>query len=181
MIASVRMRSDKTGRRAEIERVCREHSRPLTAQRRAVLETLPKLSHPTVDEIWDEVRKFMPEVSRTTVYRILETFAGLKIIRKVCHPGAVARYEDKTARHHHLLCIRCGKMTDLDNPALDRIKFPGEESGFRIEDYSIQFRGLCVECAEAARPKPETIRQPAFNRQGKRIPTQQGGNRVKRS
>jgi Fe2+ or Zn2+ uptake regulation protein len=161
------MRSDKTGRRAAIESICREHSLPLTAQRRAVLETLPRLSHPTVDEIWDEVRKAMPEVSRTTVYRILETFAGLKIIRKVCHPGAVARYEDRTIRHHHLLCIRCGKMADLDNPALDRIKFPGEKSGFRIEDYSIQFRGLCMECSKPAKTKPETKRKPASNRHGK--------------
>lgn len=173
------VQGDKTDRRAEIEKICREHSLPLTAQRRAVLETLPKLNHPTVDEIWDEVRKPMPEVSRTTVYRILETFAGLKIIRKVCHPGAVVRYEDKITRHHHLLCSRCGKMTDLDNPALDRIAFPGEESGFRIEDYSIQFRGLCVECIKAARTKPETNRKQASNRQGKGFPAQQGGSRVK--
>jgi Fur family peroxide stress response transcriptional regulator len=176
----VRMRSDKTGRRAEIESICREHSLPLTAQRRAVLETLPKLNHPTVDEIWDDVRRFMPEISRTTVYRILETFAGLRIVRKVCHPGAVARYEDKTDRHHHLLCTGCGKMTDLENPALDRIAFPGEESGFRIEDYSIQFRGLCKECAKPPRTRPQIHRKQASNRQGKRIPAKPGGNRVKR-
>ena len=140
-------RIDNTGRREEIERICREHSLPLTAQRRIVLETLPLLNHPTVDQVWDEVRKSLPEISRATVYRILETFAGLRMIRKVCHPGAVARYEDKTTRHHHLLCIHCGAMTDLNDPALDRIKFPGHESGFQIEDYSIQFRGLCLKCA----------------------------------
>lgn len=164
------IRGEKAVRRAEIETICRQYSLPLTAQRRAVLETLPKLNHPTVDEIWDEVAKSMPEVSRTTIYRILETLAGLKIIRKVCHPGAVVRYEDKTARHHHLLCIHCGKMSDFDNPALDHIAFPGKESGFRIEDYSIQFRGLCVECVKVARAKPETNRKPAPNRRGRPFP-----------
>ena len=147
-------RVNNPARREEIERICREHALPLTAQRRAVLETLPKLNHPTVDESWDAVRKTLPEISRATVYRILETFAGLGIIRKVCHPGAVARYEDRTTRHHHLLCTHCGKMTDLHDSALDRIAVPGKESGFRIDDYSIQFRGLCLKCAarQAARP-----------------------------
>lgn len=149
----MRDRGIGAGRRAEIERICREHLLPLTAQRRIVLETLPRLNHPTVDEIWDEVRKALPEISRTTVYRILEAFSKLRIIRKVCHPGAVARYEGKTTRHHHLLCILCGRMTDLDDPALDQIEFPGEESGFRIEDYSIQFRGLCLKCAAMSTPK----------------------------
>lgn len=175
----MRIHGDRAGRRPEIEKICREHSLPLTAQRRAVLETLPKLSHPTVDEIWHDVQRHLPEVSRTTVYRILETFSGLKIIRKVCHPGAVARYEEKTTRHHHLLCSRCGKMTDLENPALDRVKIPGEESGFRIEDYSIQFRGLCMKCAKALRAAPGKNRKQTSDRQGRRFPIQQGGSRGK--
>ncbi|MDR3763866.1 MAG: Fur family transcriptional regulator [Acidobacteriota bacterium] len=139
-------RDDKAARRAEIEKICREHGLPLTAQRRIVLETLPKLNHPAVDEIWEQARESMPEVSRTTVYRTLEMFSKLRIIRKVCHPGAVARYEDKTNRHHHLLCLRCGKMTDLDDPSLDKLHLPGAGTGYQIEDYSIQFRGLCKKC-----------------------------------
>jgi Fur family peroxide stress response transcriptional regulator len=133
-----------------MERICREHSISLTAQRRTVLEILPLLNHPTVDDVWEEMRKVIPEVSRTTVYRILEQFAVLRIIRKACHPGAVARYEDRTDRHHHLLCIRCGAMCDMDNPNLDLIEIPGKESGFTIEDYSIQFRGICHECSAKA-------------------------------
>lgn len=141
------LRTHTTLERAEIERICREHGISLTAQRRTVLEILPQLSHATVDDIWAEVRKALPEISRTTVYRILEHFAELRIIRKVCHPGAAARYEDRTDRHHHLLCTRCGAMVDMDNPALDQLEIPGKESGFMIEDYSIQFRGICAACS----------------------------------
>lgn len=132
----------------DIEKICRQHSLPLTAQRRIVLEALwSRPAHPTIDEIWDDARRRMPEISRTTVYRILETFAHFRVIRKVSHPGAVARYESRTGRHHHLLCIECGRMEDLDDPALDSIALPGSPSGFQIEDYSIQFRGLCSQCA----------------------------------
>ncbi len=45
----------------------------------------------------------MPEISRTTVYRVLETLVRVGIERKVRHPGAAARYEVETHRHHHLV------------------------------------------------------------------------------
>ncbi len=143
-------RGDETVFGAGIEKICREHSLPLTAQRRAVLEALwVRLTHPTVDEIWEDVRRTMPDISRTTVYRILETFTDLRVIRKVPHPGTVARYESRTSRHHHLLCLQCGRMEDLDDAALDKVALPGKETGFQIEDYSIQFRGLCSKCARS--------------------------------
>lgn len=132
----------------DIEKICREHSLPLTTQRRAVLDALAlRHDHPTVDEIWADVRRTTPEISRTTVYRILEVFALLRVVRKVCHPGAMARYEIRTERHHHLICLDCGCIVDLEDPALDHIALPGAKTGFRIEDYSIQFRGLCSRCA----------------------------------
>lgn len=151
--------------RSEIERICREHSLSVTPQRRVVLEALSsRPTHPTVDEIWDEVRRSMPEISRTTVYRILETFAQLDVIRKVGHPDAAARYESRTSRHHHLLCLQCGRMEDLDDAALDKIDLPGVQTGFHIEDYSIQFRGLCSKCA--APPKSRSLKRGSNGRSG---------------
>ncbi|MCC6263010.1 MAG: transcriptional repressor [Bryobacterales bacterium] len=144
------MKRASSPRKLDVEEICREHALPLTAQRRIVLEALSsRSSHPTVDEIWEDARRSMPEISRTTVYRILETFARLGVVRKAGHPDAVARYESRTSRHHHLLCVRCGRMEDLDDESLDRIDLPGRETGYRIEDYSIQFRGLCAKCANA--------------------------------
>ena len=148
-------RSGDASTGADLERICREHSLPLTAQRRIDFEALAaRPVHPTVDEIWEKVRRTMPEISRTTVYRILETFTRLRAVRKVSHPGAVTRYESRTSRHHHLLCLRCGRMEDLDDPALDSLALPGRETGFRVEDYSIQFRGLCSRCAGPPQPRP---------------------------
>jgi len=144
----VRQRGPQPAGNIDIEKICREHSLPLTTQRRTVLEALAlRQDHPTVDEIWADVRQRTPEISRTTVYRILEVFALLRVVCKVGHPGATARYEIRIGRHHHLLCLDCGVIVDLEDPALDTITLPGKDSGFRIEDYSIQFRGLCSRCA----------------------------------
>jgi Fur family transcriptional regulator, peroxide stress response regulator len=132
----------------QLERIFREHDLPLTVQRRAVLEALSlRLDHPIADRIFDDVRKRMPEISRTTVYRVLETLVRVGIARKVCHPGAAARYEVKTHRHHHLVCLNCETMVDLEDASLDSLPLPSASSGFHIEDYSIQFRGLCSDCA----------------------------------
>jgi Fur family transcriptional regulator, peroxide stress response regulator len=138
-------------RQADIERleeICRQHAIPLTVQRRAILEELSsRTDHPAADQIFDAVRTRMPEISRTTVYRVLETFVRLGIARKVCHPGAAARYEVQSERHHHLVCLHCESIVDLEDPSLDKLRLLNVTSGFRIADYSIQFRGLCSECS----------------------------------
>jgi Fur family peroxide stress response transcriptional regulator len=142
-----------TGRRArlkveQLEQMLRQHGLPLTVQRRAVLEALSlRLDHPFADQIFDDVRKRMPEISRTTVYRVLKTLVRVGVARKVCHPGSAARYEAATHRHHHLVCLNCETMVDLEDASLDSLPLPSASSGFHIEDYSIQFRGLCSDCA----------------------------------
>lgn len=136
----------------EFEELCRRQGLPLTVQRRAVLETLMRRhDHPAADEIFEDVSARLPGISRTTVYRVLETLVQLGIARKVCHPGAAARFEVESHRHHHLVCLRCGRMIDLEDPRLDNLPFPGAGArGFELTDYSIQFRGTCADCVRAA-------------------------------
>ncbi len=149
----------------ELEQLCRQHGLPVTVQRRVILESLSaRADHPTADHIFDDVRRRYPEISRTTVYRVLETLVRVGIARKVCHPGAAARYEMDTRRHHHLVCLNCEAMVDLEDPSLDDLALPGKDLGFYIEDYSIQFRGLCSKCAaklSTRRAVPETSGAPA--------------------
>jgi Fur family peroxide stress response transcriptional regulator len=133
------------------EEICRKHGLTLTVQRRVVLEELwGRKDHPTADQVFTSVSKKLPEISRTTVYRVLETFVRLGIARLVCHPGAATRYEVWTKRHHHLLCMRCEAIIDLELPSLDRIPLPETPKEFNIEDYSVEFRGVCSTCLRDA-------------------------------
>ena len=89
----------------------------------------------------------VPRISRRTVYRVLDTLAELGLIRRVHHPGATARFDGKTHRHHHLVCIRCNKIVDLESPGLDDISLPkGKPQGFEICDFSVQLMGTCPDC-----------------------------------
>lgn len=140
----------------QLEQLCRQHGRALTAQRRAVLEAvLGCTDHPTADGIHELVKKRMPGISRTTVYRVLDTLVQIGAITKACSPGGATRYDPKTHRHHHLACLRCDKLIDLEDERLDRhIKLTDVQAGsFRIKDFSIHFRGLCAACRRKQQSK----------------------------
>ena len=132
----------------DLEQKCRKNGLRLTSQRRLILESLAsRRDHPTADLIWEQVRREAPELSRTTVYRVLETLVNIGIARRTCHPDAVTRYELNAGQHHHLVCLRCGKMVDVEEPSLNQLRLPeGRLTGFQIADYSVQFRGTCLEC-----------------------------------
>lgn len=140
---------------AGFEALFREKGLPLTVQRRLILKTLlDRRDHPTADEIYTDVKDRLPGVSRTTVYRVLETIVRMGIANKVSHPGAAVRFDPITERHHHLVCRQCDKVVDLEGTPLAEVSFPKtRKTGFQITDYSIYFRGVCSDCLKKRREK----------------------------
>ena len=130
---------------------CREHGIPVTAQRPVILSVLLEHDdHPTVDQIYNDVRPRIPGVSRTTAYRTLETFADLGLARRTNHFAAFARFDGNMDQHHHLLCNKCGKVSDFKDPPLTLGDLPNfHRVGFVMQDYSVYFEGLCHECKSA--------------------------------
>ncbi|HKQ49438.1 MAG TPA: Fur family transcriptional regulator [Phycisphaerae bacterium] len=143
---------DRRGRLEAFERLCRERGVPLTVQRRVIYEAvLDHADHPTADDIYKEVRGRLHGVSRTTVYRVLETLVRLGVIGKPPSPGWATRYDKSMDRHHHLVCVRCERTVDFDDAALNRVRLPDtRRMGFTIADYSIHFMGVCQACRRSA-------------------------------
>jgi Fur family peroxide stress response transcriptional regulator len=133
---------------AALESICRRKGLRLTHQRKAILSALAGRSdHPTADQLYEEIQAALPKVSRTTVYRVLEKLVATGVARTVCHPGPTARFEAQMVRHHHLVCRRCNRLEDLAVAALDELPLPSTRGlGFKIDDYSIQFMGICSRC-----------------------------------
>ena len=130
------------------EHQCRAQGVPLTAQRRAILQTLLVLDgHPTADDVHAIVARATDDISRTTVYRALETFVRMGVITKVCHPGSAVRYDVHTEMHHHLVCLRCDALMDISDSRLDAIRIPDtSDFGFEVTDFRVQLRGICRSC-----------------------------------
>ena len=129
---------------------CHERGLPVTVQRRVILETVLDLAnHPTADQVCEAVAQHLPGVSRTTVYRTLDTFVRLGVITKVSHPGSAVRYDGRIERHHHLVCQRCDAVIDISDDQLDRIPVPDTSSfGFEVTDCRVQLRGICRRCKQ---------------------------------
>lgn len=71
-----------------LEALCRERGLPVTVQRRVIFAALlDHDDHPTVDRVFADVKNRIPGVSRTTVYRTLETLADLGTVRRT---GAIS-------------------------------------------------------------------------------------------
>ena len=168
------------------ERACRERGLPVTTQRRTILEMiLDREDHPTADRVYDQVRRRLPTISRTTVYRILDNLVELGLITKICHPGSAARFDPKTRQHHHLVCMHCESIIDLEEKRLNDVSWPDVRGqGFEIRDYHIHFRGVCASCrkalsagvnlpAEKTRPSTFVVRRS----QKKRLSTRQRRNK----
>ena len=71
-----------------------------TSQRQVILEELKKVkSHPTVNEIYDMVRKRLPRIGFSTLYRNLHILAKLGIIRKLEVGGEQKRFDGNISPH----------------------------------------------------------------------------------
>jgi Fur family peroxide stress response transcriptional regulator len=146
---------------AHFERLCREQGVPLTVQRRAILEALAdREDHPTADGVFAAVTRKLPGLSRTTVYRGLETLVRLGVVLKATHIGSAARYDPRTDRHHHLTCLGCGQVVDMEDDPAHRVHVPrASAKGFEILDYSVHFKGTCPACQRKAKPG-KVVRRP---------------------
>jgi len=124
--------------------------RRATKQREAILKVLRNTrSHPTADQIYDAVRKEVPNISKGTVYRNLQVLREDGAISELNLNGTISRYEEKQSRHYHFRCERCRRVFDLDEPVDTEIENRvAERSGFKVSSHQTEFRGLCKDCQQ---------------------------------
>lgn len=133
----------------QLEVACHERGLPVTVQRRVIFEALVRSPfHPTVDEIYQEVRKRLPNVSRATVYRVLDTLVDLGLAKRIATRDSAARFDANLERHHHLVCESCGRVQDIPEESLPLKDLAAVEelTGFHIQDFSVEIRGICQNC-----------------------------------
>ena len=128
----------------------RTEGRKITPQRRAIFETLIQDdSHPTAEEIYQRVWSVLPDISRTTVYNTLHELVAVGALTEVedLSEGGT-RYDTSTSQHHHLFCLGCHTLADVDRD-FQQIELPPDETaGYRIVRRQVTFYGYCPGCQE---------------------------------
>jgi Fe2+ or Zn2+ uptake regulation protein len=123
----------------------------VTPQRLAVASTLADAGrHLSAEEVMGAVAESVPGVSLPTVYASLEALENAGLVRRVARGRGPALYDAGPAAHHHMVCRRCGAVSDLEaDVALDPALARARRVGFEAEGAEVVVRGLCADCARS--------------------------------
>ncbi len=119
----------------------------ITPQRLAVLRTLVQSDqHPTVEEVYRQVRKDFPTTSLATVYNTLECLKDLEEVLVLPSSGA-SRYDGRNPEpHSHLMCTACGLIEDLDIDLGATTQAVARERGYAEVKHRLELHGVCPAC-----------------------------------
>ena len=123
----------------------------LTRQRQVILDVMQNAEreHLTAEEVLQAARQKSPSLGIATVYRTLERLAGLGILYKTRFDEGKYRYEladDSDHQHHHLQCVRCGRIFELEEGLLDSLEQKIMRRGFAIINHHLTIYAICPEC-----------------------------------
>lgn len=117
-----------------------------SAQRIAIMEyLLSHRTHPTSDEIFEDLRHEIPTLSKTTVYNTLKYFTEKGAVLNLSIDERNARFDGYTHEHAHFLCEKCGHVSDLEVETSPKVSM---SAGMVVNDMQVYLRGVCPECVK---------------------------------
>lgn len=99
--------------------------------------------HMTAEQIFLELKKTEPKVVQATIYNNLNTLCQKGLIRRMSIEGSPDRY-DKIRKHDHLVCQRCGALSDINFQ--DLTVSLEDQLGEGIISYDLKVFYLCPTC-----------------------------------
>lgn len=120
-------------------------------QREAVLNVLKgTTSHPTAAQIFENVKKEIPNISLGTVYRNLARLSEDGVILKIDSGDGVERFDADTKDHYHMMCTCCGSVNDVFIDYADNLDEKASNfCGCRIDSHKLMFYGTCKKCDQS--------------------------------
>jgi Fur family iron response transcriptional regulator len=125
-----------------------EHGIQPSAQRVAVAAyVLYTTDHPSADQVWAEVKRSFPMLSRATVYNTLNLFTEKGLLRELVLAEGKVVFDPKLDPHHHFLDEDTGEIVDVPWSALD-VRRVHSLSGFDVREYQVVMRGKKAQRAQ---------------------------------
>ena len=133
---------------------CHERGLAVTHQRLAIYGALASTDeHPTAETLYRTIHETYPTISLATIYKTLETLEREGLISKFTFFQEAARYDANQERHHHRVCVRCGRVEDFYDASLDRLPMSDHRRlGFKVLNHQVQVHGLCRRCRRPTTP-----------------------------
>ena len=124
-----------------------------SSRRRRLVEALERADHPLVATDIVAIDEDLPQSS---VYRNLAVLEAAGVVVKVLTNGDRAAFElaeELKGHHHHLVCVQCGLVLDIDVPnEVEQMLDTGvadlvSQAGFVLVGHRLDLLGRCKNCA----------------------------------
>lgn len=149
------MKKQTTANSAELHEAVRRHLAErhirYTTGRQSVVTALVKVDGPeSAAELHDRMR-----VPLSSLYRNLTVLDEAGVLERHHDADGLARYELAEwlgGHHHHLVCIDCGTVEDVDlsdeaEAMLDELaRRAALRSGYRATGHNLEIEGVCPSC-----------------------------------
>lgn len=113
-------------------------------QRFTILSELSKVdTHPTADEIYEMVKKIIPNISLGTVYRNLGSLCEEGSVLKFVSEGK-EHFDANIRPHIHLCCEKCGAISDIFDEFSEFTDETLKLNSFKVNNIIIS--GFCDNC-----------------------------------
>jgi Fe2+ or Zn2+ uptake regulation protein len=110
--------------------------------------------HFTASDLIAEAQEQDLGIGRATIFRALDLFTELEVLERIDLPTGDHAYVSclPTHHHHHVICQRCGKVTEVEDLGLgDALEAMEHNSGWRVEKHRLELYGWCPDCQEEDR------------------------------
>jgi Fur family peroxide stress response transcriptional regulator len=105
--------------------------------------------HPSAEEVYSNMKELYPSMSFATVYNTLQVLREKGGLQELTIDSTRRRYDPDARHHHHIICMKCKKISDLHADIL--LDLPdNEKKGYKVFGNHIEFYGLCPECRHDA-------------------------------
>ncbi len=102
-------------------------------------------SHFSADDIHLELVKNSENVGLATVYRVLTQLEVAGLIEKNQFNKSQSNYELKKAHHDHLICTKCGKIIEFNNPDIEKMQEKiSTNFNFKLKTHVMTLFGECT-------------------------------------
>lgn len=120
----------------------------ITNQRSKILAYLINTkTHPTAEDIFQELKSSDENLSLATVYNTLDLFTKHKLVVSLSASDEKQHFDYFAHPHYHVICSNCGKIEDVFDFPLTSLKQHAQAAtGFQITHSDIELYGLCPDC-----------------------------------
>ena len=105
-------------------------------------------NHPSADEIFQIVKHEYPNISFDTVNRTLMTFTQIGLLTVVESYSGSRRFDPNFEDHHHMHCLKCGRIVDFRSDDFDQLKAPEQllQKFATVISSRVIINGICLKC-----------------------------------